>query len=102
MLPVMPSQLIRSGKSPAAAFPAAEVRLLTRVRPQVRLEVARLGVRLVACLVAARVDRYLLPAPTSPATLLQRNDMWWIRQNELVPVMVVMVMTAMVSTSLLS
>ena len=70
VFPVMPSQLVGSGEPPAAAFPAAEVRLLSRVCPQMRLEVARLGVRLVARLVAARVDRHLLPAPTSPASLL--------------------------------
>jgi len=100
----MPSQLIGSSEPPAAAFPAAEVRLLSGVRPQVRLEVARLGVRLVARLVAARVDRHLLPAPTSPASLLQRNDRLWIRQDELVSLvmMMVMVVTAVLQASLLS
>ena len=39
VLPVVPRQLVGPGKLPAAPFPRAPVRLLSRVRPDVRLEV---------------------------------------------------------------
>ena len=55
VLPVVPRQLIRPGKLPAAPFPRAPVRLLSRVRPDVRLEMRALGVDLLAAREVAEV-----------------------------------------------
>ena len=59
VLPLVPGQLVTAGKSPATVVPAADVRLLTRVGSQVRLQVGRLGVLLAAAWVLARVGRRL-------------------------------------------
>ena len=48
VLPVVPRQLVRPGKLPAAPVPCALVRLLARVGPLVRLQVRALCVDLVA------------------------------------------------------
>ena len=47
VFPVMPRQLVRPRKLPAAAVPRALVGLLTRVRPLVGLQVRALGVDFV-------------------------------------------------------
>ena len=46
VFPQMPRQLVRSRKSPVALGPRAAVRLLTRVRSLVRLQVGTLRVNL--------------------------------------------------------
>ena len=64
VLPDVPSKLVRPGELPAAVFPGADVRLLSRVRPQVRFQVAGLGVALAAARVAASVRGQLPPGST--------------------------------------
>ena len=46
VFPQVSGQLVRAGKLPVAAFPAAEVGLLSSVGPLVGLQVAALGVHL--------------------------------------------------------
>ena len=46
VLPVMSGELVGAGKLPVAAVPRAGVRLLSRVRPLVRLQVGALRVHL--------------------------------------------------------
>ena len=46
VFPVVSCQLVRPGELPVTALPAAAVRLLSRVGPLVRLQVAALGVDL--------------------------------------------------------
>ena len=58
VLPVVPRQLVRPGKLPAAPVPRALVRLLPRVGPLVRLQVRALCVHLVA---AGKVAAMHLP-----------------------------------------
>jgi hypothetical protein len=48
VFPYMPGQLVRSGKLPRAPRPGALVGLLSRVGPQVGLQVGALGVDLPA------------------------------------------------------
>ena len=55
VLPHVPRQLVGAGKLPAAVLPRADVRLLARVRPEVRLQVGGLGVALAAAGVVAGV-----------------------------------------------
>ena len=61
VLPDVPRKLVRPSELPTAVFPGADVRLLSRVRPKVRFQVAGLGVALAAARVAARVRRQLPP-----------------------------------------
>jgi len=84
VLAVVASQLVRASELPAAAFPAALVRLLARVRAEVRLEVRRLGVRLAAPGVRARVRRHFLASPASSASFCLcglRGD-WLVSRDE--------------------
>ena len=69
VLAVVASQLVRASELPAAAFPAALVRLLARVRAEVRLQVRRLRVRLAARGVRTRVRGQLLTPTTSASSL---------------------------------
>ena len=55
VLPHVPRQLVGAGKLPAAVLPRADVGLLASVRPEMRLEVRRLGVALAAAGVLAGV-----------------------------------------------
>ena len=74
MFAVVSGQLVRSGKPPAATFPAANVWLLASVSPVVGLQVARLGVSLVASVIAACVDGdFLCPVPFFSTSLFQWN-----------------------------
>ena len=87
VLAVVASQLVRAGELPAASLPAALVRLLARVRAEVRLQVRRLGVRLRAPRIRARVRRHFLASPTPSASfclcrlwrhlLVSLNEGWW-------------------------
>jgi len=64
---VVTGQFIGPREPPRASRPAAAVRLLARVRAQVRLEVRALAVRLDAAGVRARVDCHRAsPAPRPP------------------------------------
>ena len=65
VLPDVPRKLVRPSELPTAVFPGADVRLLSRVRPKVRFQVAGLGVALAAARVAARVRGQLPPGSTS-------------------------------------
>ena len=77
MFAVVSGQLVRSGKPPAATFPAANIRLLACVSPVVGLQVARLGVSLVASVIAACVDGdFLCPVPFFSTSLFQWNWRW--------------------------
>ena len=55
VLPVVPRQLVRPGKLPAAPIPRASVWLLARVCPDVRLEMRALRVDLLAAREVAEV-----------------------------------------------
>ena len=55
VLPVVPRQLIRPGKLPAAPIPRASVWLLACVRPDVRLEMRAFCVDLLAAREVAKV-----------------------------------------------
>jgi len=55
VLPHVTRQLVRTGKFPTALAPRADVGLLPRVRAQVGLQVARLGIRLAAARMVAGV-----------------------------------------------
>ena len=87
VLAVVASQLVRAGELPAATFPAALVRLLARVRAEMRLQVRRFGVRLAAPCVRARMRRHFLASPASSASfclcglwsdwLVSRDEWWW-------------------------
>ena len=70
VFPVVSGQLIRPRELPATALPSAVVGLLPRVCPQVGLEVAGLGVGLVAARVGARVGGLSLAPPRAAASLL--------------------------------
>lgn len=75
MLPIMARQLVRAGKLPAATRPAALVWLLARMRPQVGLQVARLGVGLIANIViGAGVQCQLLGPFVGAAAALWFHD----------------------------
>ena len=77
MLAVVSGQLVRSGKPPAATFPAAKVRLLACVSPVVGLQVAGLCVSLVASVIAACVNSdFLCPVPLLSTSLFQWNWRW--------------------------
>jgi len=69
VLAVVASQLVRAGELPAATFPAALVRLLARVRAEMRLQVRRFGVRLAARRVRTSVRGQLLTPTTSASSL---------------------------------
>ena len=56
MRPLVPRELVRPREPPAAARPRAHERLLSRVPPRVRFQVARLGVHLAAGGERARED----------------------------------------------
>ncbi len=56
VLPKVPGQLVRPGEPPPASGPRAQVRLLASVRPLMGLQVAGLGVHLVAVLEEAAVN----------------------------------------------
>lgn len=87
MLAVVASQLVRASELPATALPAALVRLLARVRAEMCLQVRRLGVRLRAPSIRARMRCHFLASPTSSASfslrrlcrdlLVSRNEGWW-------------------------
>ena len=77
MLAVVSGQLVRSGKPPAATFPAANIWLFACVSPVVCLQVARLAVSLVASIIAACVDGdFLCPVPLFSTSLFQWNWRW--------------------------
>lgn len=71
---IMPREFVRSGKFPSATFPVAVVRLLSRMGPQVRLQMRRLGVSFGAAGMRASVRRRSLPAPSSSSPLLRRRS----------------------------
>ena len=64
VLPVVPRQLVRPGKLPAAPVPRALIRLLSRVCPLVRFQVRALCVHLVA---TGKVAAVYLPLPQTVA-----------------------------------
>ena len=67
MFTVMAGELVRPGKLPAAALPAAVVGFLTSVGTEVSLEVRALGVHLLAILIGAGVDDGALLGPGASA-----------------------------------
>ena len=74
MFPLVSGQLVRPGEPPAAAFPVADVGLLSGVSPVVSLEVAGLGVGFAAVVEGAGVDDDLPPAEPPPASLLEGSE----------------------------
>ena len=70
--PHMPAELVRSGELPATILPAAHVWLLARVSSQVRLEVRRLGVCLLA--LGAGVHHHLLGVLPPPLLRLDLGN----------------------------
>ena len=67
VLPHVSAQLVGARELPSAALPGAQVRLLPRVGPHVRLHVGRLVVHLAAARLLARVDhRGTLHRTSSP------------------------------------
>ena len=72
VLAVVARQLVGARELPPAALPAAQVRLLPRVRAMVRLQVRALRVRLVAARIAARVVHLSLAAPRASSALPRR------------------------------
>lgn len=74
VLPVMTGKFVGPRELPAASFPVAVVRLLSRVSSQMRLEMRRLGVGLGAPGMRASVRRRPLPTPSAPSALLRRRD----------------------------
>lgn len=56
VLTEVPSQLVRAGKAPSAAFPGTVVRFLSCVYPPVGFEVGTLGVNFFTAFVVAHVD----------------------------------------------
>ena len=65
VFPQMPRQLVRSRKSPVALGPRAAVRLLTRVRSLVRLQVGTLRVNLEDGKFRLDVNLWMYPKPPS-------------------------------------
>lgn len=70
VLPEVTRELVGTSELPAAALPAAVVRFLSCVRPEVRLQVGALGVRLPTAGESAGVRRGPFPRPR-PATPLR-------------------------------
>ena len=71
MLTIVTGQLIRSGKLPATTFPRAFIRLLSRVRPLVGLQVRTLGVHLVAVGKVALVNASSFEAAVADARIFR-------------------------------
>lgn len=70
VLPVVPRQFIRACELPSAFFPIALVRLFTRVRSEVGLEMGALRVALAAARMRTGMNGHLLPAQRSSTLLI--------------------------------
>ena len=74
MLTIVTGQFIWSGKLPATTFPRAFIRLLSRVRPLVCLQVRALGVHLVTVVKVTLVNASPLEAALAYARVFR---CWW-------------------------
>lgn len=70
VFPVVSGELVRSGETPVAVVPCASVRLLTCVRPLVRLQMRTLCVNFGAASVVAEMDPPLLQLWVVPSVVL--------------------------------
>lgn len=80
---VVPGQLVRPGEAPVAVLPRATVRLLTCVRPLVRLQMRALCVNFGATWIVAEVDPPFFQLGVVPPVVLgTRQDTLAVRHQQ--------------------